>query len=195
MPLIKFAWAHSNTPSRRRGLRYSHAGFTLMEAIVAVSVFALSATAIVGVYTAVQRLNQQSANLQALQQNGRFITEDITKIIRNGRIDYARYGTQAPQPSTDNLYLVDRSGVPIRIYPQGSNLMIEKTGIGASNFTGREVGVVNFRTYIWPATNPFPGGLEQPTVTIFLELESNLNPRDRVRIPFQITASTRQYPE
>lgn len=173
----------------------SEKGFTLIEAVTAVSVFAVAVTSIVGVYTGVQRLNQQSAALQALQQNGRFITEDITKIIRNGQIDYARYGGQVPQPAAQNLYLIDRDGVQIRVYQQGNDLIIEKAGIGSSTFSGREVKVLNFLVFIWPAANPFPAGSEQPTVSVFLELESNINQREKTRIPFQTTAATRQYPE
>lgn len=166
-----------------------------MEAIVAVSVFAVSAVSIMGVYLSVQKLNQQSSSLQALQQNGRFITEDLTKVVRNGEIDYARYGSSVPQPSTNDLYLRDRDGVQIRIYRQEDFLIIEKLGIGSSNFTGTEVKVLDFLVYIWPATNPFPGGTEQPTVSVYLNLESNINQRDKIRLPFQITAATKQYPE
>lgn len=173
-------------------------GFTLIEAVVSVSVFALAVTSMVGVYTAVQKLNQQSAALQVLQQNGRFITEDITKIIRNGQIDYARYpSATVPQPSTGDLYVIDRNGVRVRIYRSGNDLIIDKAGIGSTVFTGREVRVLTFQAYIWPSQDPYAGGSvsEQPTVTMFLDLESNINQRDKVRIPFQITVSTRQYPE
>lgn len=173
-------------------------GFTLIEAITAVSVFAIAATSMVGVYTSVQRLNQQSASLQLLQQNGRFITEDITKIIRNGQIDYARYGSSIPQPSPpdpDYLYLLDKDNVQISIYQSGDDLIINKTGIGSTKFSGKEVKVLNYEVFIYPATNPFPGGTEQPAVTIFLDLESTINPRNKIRLPFQITVSTRQYPQ
>lgn len=175
--------------------KFHEKGFTLIEAVVAVSVFAVATTSIVGVYLAVQRLTAQSAALQAVQQNGRFITEDLTKTIRNGQIDYARYGGSIPQPATTNLYLLDRDGVPIRIFQSGNDLILDRAGVGSTNFTSREVRVRDFKVYIWPAVNPFPGGAEQPTATVFLELESNINPRDKLRVPFQTTAATRQYPE
>lgn len=167
-----------------------------MEAVVAVSIFAIAATSIVGVYVSVQRLNQASVSLQALQQNGRFITEDITKIVRNGQIDYSRYpGGSVPQPATQDLYLIDRDGARIHIYLQGTGLIYDKTGAGVTTFSGTEVSVLNFLAYIWPAANPFPGATEQPTVTIYLNLQSNVNSRDKTVIPFQTTVATRQYPE
>lgn len=173
-------------------------GFTLMEAIVAVSVFAIAATSIVGVYLSVQRLNQASAALQALQQNGRFMTEDITKVVRNGQVDYARYGGGGvPQPATPHLYLLDRDRVQIDIYQSGNNLVLDKLGVGSTNFSGTEVAIKNFQVYVSPAANPFAGGAvkEQPTVTLYLDLESNINARDKTRYVLQTTVATRQYPQ
>ncbi|MBI2637941.1 MAG: hypothetical protein HYW88_03500, partial [Candidatus Sungbacteria bacterium] len=132
--------------------------------------------------------------------NGRFVTEDLTKTIRNGQIDYARYAATygssgVPQPWASELFLLDRDSVAVRVYQSGNELVIEKGGIGSSTFTGQGVKVLDYKVYIWPALNPFSGGSvqEQPTATLFLNLESNLNPRDVVRLPFQITVATRQY--
>ncbi len=183
-------------------LRIYEKGFTLIEAVVAVSVFAVAMTSIVGVYVSVQRLNQSSAALSALQQNGRFITEDITKIIRNGQVDYPRYVSVygaggVPEPQATELFLLDQDSVPVRIYRQGTQLMLERTAaqIYTTNYSGREAAVLGFSAYIYPATSPFPGGTEQPTVTIFLDLEANVNTRDKLRIPFQTTVASRQYPQ
>ena len=173
-------------------------GFTLIEAVVSVSVFAIAATSIVGVYLSLQRLNQASASLNALQQNSRFISEDISKIIRNGRIDYSRYPDgQAPQPSATDLYLVDKDGAQIWIYrnPTSEALVLDKLGIGSANFSSNEVRIKDFRVYIWPSGNPFPGGTEQPTATLYLDLESNVNARDKTRMKFQVGLSTREYLE
>lgn len=169
-------------------------GFTLIEAVVATTVFAVAMTSMVGVYVSVQRLNSQSSSLQALQQNARFINEDLTKTINNGQIDYARYGS-VPQPFATDLYLRDKDQVQIRIYRSGNDLMVDKAGVGTAWLTGREVRVLNFQVYIWPATNPFPGGTEHPTVTLYLDMENNLNRRDRTRLKFQTTMATREYPE
>ncbi len=173
-------------------------GFTIIEAVVATSVFAFAAVSIVGVYLAVQRLNQASATLQALQQNGRFVTEDITKIVRNGQIDYASYpGSLVSEPSTGDLYLIDRDGVHLHIFQSGTVLVIGKTGFGSSNLTGAEVKVLNFKAFVWPSTDPFAGGsvLQQPTVTVYLQLQGNVYPRDQTLFSIQTTAVTRQYPK
>ncbi len=174
---------------------HSQFGFTLIEAVVATAVFAMTMTSIVGVYIAVQRLNRQSASLQALQQNGRFISEDVTKLIRNGQIDYARYGASVPQPTTPNLYAIDRDGMQVWVYRSGDSLILDKGSYGSANLTSKEVKVLNFQVFVWPATDPFPGGTEQPTVTMYLDLQANISSQDVTRFPFQITVATREYPQ
>ena len=175
-------------------------GFTLIEAIVATSVFAVAATSIVGVYASIQRLNRQSSALQALEQNVRFVGGELTKIIEAGKIDYASYaaGTVA-QPFTTDLYLRDHNQTQLRIFKSGDFLALEKAGVGTANLTGREIKVLNFRLYIWPATNPFPEGpatpKEQPTVTIYVDLQSNLGGENPSLMTFQTTIATREYPQ
>lgn len=172
----------------------SHRGFTLIEAVVSVSVFALVIVSIIGVYLAVQRLNQQSAAMQILEQNARFIAEDITKFVRNGQIDYSRYsGSVAPQPYTTDLFLLDRDNVRLHIYKSGTNLILDKSGAGTANFTGSDLRVLDFKAFIWPAADPIPGGSEQPAVTVYMDMETDVNSLAKARFPFQITVATRQY--
>jgi type II secretory pathway pseudopilin PulG len=177
-------------------------GFTIIEAVLSVSIFAMAMTSIIGVYLSVQRINQASASLQALQQNARFISEDISKIIRNGEIDYSRYPSQTAPTQSGDLYLLDKDGNEVYIYrdtnlasPTFENLMIEKQLIYLAPFSSKEVKVKDFQVLVWPATNPFPAGLEQPRVTVFLDLEANVNLRDKTTAKFQFTLTTRQYPE
>ncbi len=177
-------------------------GFTLLESVVATAVFAVAMVSIIGVYLSIQRINQVNASLQALQQNGRFVSEFITKIIRNGRIDYDSYSClifpdTVCQPYVTNLYLLDQDNINTRIYkPVGQNLILVQTPGGSSRLTGNEVHITNFRAYIWPPRDPYgflPLDREQPTVTVFFELESNVDPRYIIKMPVQITAATRQY--
>jgi|SRR3989338_5516381 len=176
-------------------IRDSQFGFTLIEAVVSAAVFAVAITGISGAYISVQRLNQTSASLQAIQQNIRFISEDLSKLVRNGQVDYVSYGGTAPQ-SAAYLYLLDRDGQKVQISLSGNNdLELNKPGIGKTNYNGREIKIYNFVAFVTPATNPFPGGTEQPTVTIYMEIEANISQRTKIRTPFQMTLSTWQYPQ
>lgn len=176
----------------------SGAGFTIIEALVSATIFAVASVSIVGVYLAVQRLNQASRSLNAVQQNARFVMEDIAKLVRNGQVNYVSYGGRVPQPSTRELLLLDRDGTPIRIYFDAGNqtVLLEKTGSGPTGYVGREVSVLDFRVYIWPDTDPFlqVSPQEQPTVTVYMDLQSNLNPRHVERAQVQTTVATREYP-
>lgn len=175
-------------------------GFTLIEALVAAGVFVIAMMSITGIYVSVQRLNQRSAALQAIGQDARFVQEDLTKLIANGTVDYSQYpGRTVPQPSTNQLWVLDKDGIQVRVFRSGNILRIRKGPAGnTTDYTGSNVRVLNFRVFITPATDPFPVGggspREQPTVTVFLDLEANLGARDRVRQSFQTTAATRQYP-
>ena len=176
-------------------------GFTLIEAVISISVFATVMTSILGVYVSIQRLNRQSTALQALEQNIRFINEDLLKTIANGKIDYASYPAQTvPQPFATDLYLLDKDSNQIHVYQSGDYLIISKTGAASSNFSGREVKVLDFRVYVWPAVKPFPKTAstpkEQPTVTIYADVQSSAAGGFGVaRLPFQTTVATREYPE
>src|SRR3989344_4024296 len=188
---------HSEHSDGYLGHSGRQSGFSLIEALVSATIFAIAATSITGVYLSVQRLNQAARSLTAVQQNARFVMEDISKIVRNGQIDYAVYGGTVPQPYTEALYLIDRDGTHVRITRPGFNLGLIKNG-NFTDYTGDEVQVLVFRVYIWPPTDPFattgtPPD-EQPTVTVFLDLQSHLNPRFVERAQIQTTVATRQYP-
>jgi len=103
-------------------------GFTIIEAITSVSVFAIAMASIIGVYISIQKLNAQSNSLQSLQQNIRFVKDDFTKLVSNGQIDFASYpGAAVPQPATGDIYLLDQAGNPVHIYRAGDFLILAKT--------------------------------------------------------------------
>ncbi len=197
----KFITSHSR--HSRGDSRHSSRsrGFTLIEAVIAAGVFALASTSIVGVYTSIQKLNRRSTALEAIEQNIRFLNEDLTKTIASGSIDYAAYpGGIVPQPYTADLFLFDRNNNRLRIYQSGNALMLQKTTAGATAvYTGSDIKIIGFKVYVFPQSNPFPITVgtprEQPTVTIYLEFESNVGPQDIVRQVYQVTAATKQYPE
>ncbi len=205
----KIATSDMRLAMRRKTSRLSlvarrQSGFTVIEALVSATIFAVASVSITGVYISVQRLNQASRSLVAVQQNGRYMMEDIAKIVRNGQVDYARYASlesngRVPQASAQYLYLLDRDGTQVRIvYNAGNqNVTIQKGVSAVTNYVGNEVKVLDFRAFVWPDTAPFsilasrPD--EQPTVTIFVSLESNQNPRYIERAQMQTTVATRQY--
>src|SRR6185436_19309143 len=82
-------------------------GFTLVEAVVATAVFAFVMSSIVAVYISTLQLDRKTRSLRNVNQSARFITEFLTKEIRNGSINYASF-TGGLVPSTNNeLYILN----------------------------------------------------------------------------------------
>lgn len=66
-------------------------GFTLVEMLVAVSIFSVVVTASTDVFIRAQRSNRQASALEKVQDTTRFILTRIAQDIRTGSIDYAYY--------------------------------------------------------------------------------------------------------
>src|ERR1700690_132566 len=63
-------------------------GFTLIEALVATVLFATVVTSLMGIYTFAIRLSRREDSIRTATENVRFLSEFLTKEIRNGQIDY-----------------------------------------------------------------------------------------------------------
>ena len=173
-------------------------GFTLIEAVVAVSVFAVAVTAIVGSLLAVLRINEKSRAIRVVEQNARFLSEFIAREVRNGSLNYAAYGGGLSQPESV-LHLINSNNEAESIYLSGSTLYLNKSGVGAAPLTSADVVVSNLNFYIYPLSDPFQvgGPNAQPRVTFTFKLTSNLSirPTDQASINVQSTVVPRDYPQ
>lgn len=172
-------------------------GFTLIESVVAVSVFALLMTSIMGSILAVMRVNEKSRAVRTVEQNARFLTEFITREIRNGSVDYAAYGGSIGQPDVETLRYLNIDGEPVRIWLNSGVLNMQKVA-GTSFLSGNDVVVSGLEFYIKPSTNPYVSGgpNQQPYVTFTMTITSKINirPEDQATITVQTTVSSREYP-
>lgn len=66
-------------------------GFTVVELVVAMTVFAVVITVAVGAFVSVQRTAQKTSAQRKVQQDTRYNLEQLTRQIRSGRIDYGFY--------------------------------------------------------------------------------------------------------
>lgn len=188
------------------------AGFTIIEALVSVSVFALSMTAIVASFLAVMRLDEKSRQIRLVEQNARYVSEFLSRELRNGRLDYSAYGgsltAASPQGKSDRLYLTNAAGEQESIYPSdvsgnyqaaGVYLALNKTGVGTTLLTSSDVGVSNLNFYVDPPSDPYPAAApikRQVRVTIVFTVSStaSVSITDRALINIQTTISQRYYP-
>ena len=170
-------------------------GFTVIESIVAVSVFALTVTSVIGSFIAIIRIDEKSRGIRVVAQNVRFVSEYLTREIRNGYVRYSAYGASVAQPGPVTvLYLNDHTGTPIDITLSGGKLRLTRGG-STTDLTGNDVVVSSFAVWIFPATNPYPVGSVQPRVTFTFTIRSNISirPTDQTTIQYETSASPRYY--
>lgn len=64
-------------------------GFTLIEVVVATTIFAVVATAMMALFNYTLKINRRAEAVRQATQGIRNFTEFVVKIVRNGQIDYA----------------------------------------------------------------------------------------------------------
>ncbi|MCL5666468.1 MAG: type II secretion system GspH family protein [Patescibacteria group bacterium] len=73
-------------------------GFTLMEIIVATTIFVMTSTALLSLFNYVLKINRRSEALRQASQGMRNFAEFLVKEVRNGQIDY--FVLNGTQPGT-----------------------------------------------------------------------------------------------
>ena len=135
------------------------AGFTLMEILVALSIFSLLVVVIINVFLLALSSQRQASFRQKTLASLRFATETIAQQIRTSEIDYSYYGGQIPTTPTNALALIDQNGRKIRytLASSGINLEIITDGISEKDLltSDEEVAVLDLDFYIAPLTSPF----------------------------------------
>ena len=154
-------------------------GFTLMEVLVATSIFAIISLASLSIYTAILKAGQKTTALTRIQKESQFIMQVLAKKIRTSRVnyDYLGYNPEVVNPEQE-LSLIDNVGDEFvfsldeinKVLKVSVNSGDEKI-IPASNV---DLDALNF--YINPLTNPYsldspPNS--QPYVTIVMEISSS----------------------
>lgn len=173
-------------------------GFTLVEALVSVAIFSMAVTAVVGSFLAILRISEKSRSIRLVEQNARFLSEFLTREIRNGSIDYSSYSTVS-NPE-DELYLINVDGEAELISLSSGSMRLTKAGFSDSDLSSSDITVSDLDFYISPNSDPFcpaPCPDAQPRVTYTFTLTSNTSLReaDQTSMRVQGTVSSRQYPD
>lgn len=192
-------------------------GFTLVEVIVATTIFVIVVAAMLGLFDYTLKVNRRVQAMREVAQGTRTFAETLTREIRNGRIDYeantwatecdaANYAdTENPNKS---LGVVSRNGDKLCFYfdPAENNAfklkkLTAQGEIIATVFSSSRFRVIpeTFRFIVGPTTDPtqqtaglYPG--IQPHVTIVAQFEINtFEPTGPIRIDYQTTISTDVY--
>lgn len=158
----------------------NQAGFTLVEAIVATGVFATMVAAIIGIYLSAVKINRKTDMSRTLSESARFISEFLSKEIKNGDIDFNSGITpctpplRSSDPKGHYISLINVDGDSFCIYTGrddgiadspptpsspgnlGTNLWMKKNTLSAVRLHPPNVSLASFIVYINPPYDPCP---------------------------------------
>lgn len=190
----------------------SGAGFTLIEAVVALGIFSIATTYAVSIFVQSNQIQKRTANIQRITADARYVLEVMSREVRLGHLDYNYSGYTLPLDANQaELALLDVNGQPVRFkrFDEGTGRFTVQVCEGAGcasnlyyDITPKDLSVEKLNFYISPATDPFVWDLgqamysnnEQPRVTIVMETKSIRPdlPTPQV-INFQTTVTERKY--
>lgn len=184
-------------------------GFSLMEMLIVVALFAISMLIISQTFMSFNRLHRRVANRALVNQESRYVMEMLVRAVRNRAFSYS----PEPLAKDTQLRLMQSNGRELIIkksvagdpacgdIASVSCLLISfDSGSAWSPFTGKKVNVESFDVYLYPAQSPFvlaEGGYpndSQPFVTINLRLKYMANiVEERESVQTQTTVASRIY--
>ncbi|MBU4360305.1 prepilin-type N-terminal cleavage/methylation domain-containing protein [Patescibacteria group bacterium] len=155
-------------------------GFTLMEVLVATSIFAIISLASLSIYTAILTSGQKTTALTRIQSETQFIMQVLAKKVRTSRVDYNYYETHPINNTTGNndLVLIDNVGDEFIFSLDEINSTIKvSVNDGAEKIIpSANVNIDDLKFYINPTNNPYSLDAppsSQPYVTIVMTVSSS----------------------
>jgi len=160
-----------------RNIKIRQNGFTLMEMLVATSIFVLVAVSSLSIYTAALRASQKTTALVRIQQETQLIMGLLAKKIRTSLVDYDYTGYNTPLVNPeDKLALIDLLGDTYVFKKSGDTLTVSINDSEDKIILADYVTLDDLDFYISPTTNPFASLDEPPSsnpyVTIVMSVSS-----------------------
>ena len=173
----------------------AHKGFTLVEMLVAISIFMLVMVSTLGAFLSMVDLNKKVQNVRVAMDNANLAMESMMRTIRLG-YDYEQVGT-----SGIRLIDQDRNNVEYSVVcndPDGRQcnnfaLTVNKSGTGAVTITSSDLKLEQVEFIV---TGENLADDIQPSVKIFIKGKTNLPQiKDRLNFDFvfQSIATQRLY--
>jgi len=182
-------------------------GFTLVEILVAISIFAIVSVIVSAIFLNANHLQQNTANYQRLQNDGRYVIEKLAREIRSREIQYpvgdsftdqlrfekdengdslsvfANPAVRDGKTINSLVYSVyhDGESVPENDFLNSSDVEISSVSFFVSPFVANDWGSV-------------PNTKIQPRVTILLKIKNvAVNPKYVKELTLQTTVSSKVY--
>lgn len=174
-------------------------GFTLIEILVAMSIFVIVMLTIGGIFVSITKTQRKSSIEQRVQAEARYALELLTQEIKGGEIDYNAYGGALGSNLQTILNLIRPNGDNVQ-FRLGDNTLKMRVGGSDQNVLSSDVKVENLQFYITPLASPFDFGAgvpnEQPRVTISFtvkEAKTTAKAEEKSEMKVQTTVSSRIY--
>lgn len=186
-------------------------GFTLVEMLVAMSVFVIAATAATDLYISASKMSRAVRSRERLQNEARFAFETISREVRTGTINYQAFGGGPVPVYGDTLSLFDRDG-NTEVFRLSTStgecaeggypcLLICDSAVCSPLTTGKIVWD-EVRFYVSPQNDPFLfdpvsgnyAASAQPRVEIFVRMHvQSVLPEEAASITLQTSITSRVY--
>ncbi|HLD20076.1 MAG TPA: hypothetical protein VJB93_02425 [Patescibacteria group bacterium] len=187
--------------------QYSYTqGVTLLETIVAVSIFLIVMVTVTQIFSSAIGANRRIEAGSVVEQEIRRWTDEISRELRTGEIDYERYqralGSTLDRTGSDTLYIIGRGGEQVEFSVKDDAVVVyRKKDISSEESYASlsdKVMVEKIRFYVYPFQDPFAlssGAYSvnvQPRVTIVATAQLKQPIRsEEGKVDFQTTLTSR----
>lgn len=185
-------------------INFDQSGFTLAEMLVTVGIFAITMAISSSIFINVNNLQQQTASMAKLQNEGRYVLEKMSKEIRGRELDYVSMANLGVNGETDKLvFKTDEFGDAYEIYFDTDRIKVKISNVSEvkiADLTAAEIIVEKLEFIVSPAQDPYeafpavPAYFEQPRVTIMMVIKNRNVPEKYKRtLLLQTTISSKVY--
>ncbi|MFA6593716.1 MAG: prepilin-type N-terminal cleavage/methylation domain-containing protein [Candidatus Buchananbacteria bacterium] len=181
-------------------------GFTLVEMLITAGLFAITSILVGGVFINVNNLQQQTANMEKLQNDGRYMVEKMGREIRGRELDY-----EATLPSAEGkvdrlVFKEDEAGEIWQLAYDAEDFSakifittVNPNNTVSASLNASDVGVKNLQFIVSPVFNPYDDDtlndyVYQPEITVLMTLyNKNTSSRHYKELRLQTTISSKVY--
>lgn len=176
-------------------------GFTLAEMLITIGVFAIVSVVTSSIFINVNNLQQQTGNLQRLQNEGRYLLEKMAKEIRGRELNYEKMSLSSGDLIDQLDFRVDELGdaMSIRFGKEDGKVFIivnnEKESLNSE-----QIEIKDLKFKVSPLSDPYSqevtslSEVMQPMVTIYMKLSNKGVPERYLKnLELQTTISSKIY--
>lgn len=172
-------------------------GFTLVEMLVAMSIFAVFVGVMIGSYTGIVRGQREANDYRTMYAESRRVFESVIYELREGMVDYGCNRN----PSLSELYLISKDGkTHTHIFEKEGVLKMEKGLEEEKDLNSFEVKAKNVKFNFYPAVDPYDseyvmnnGYQFHPFVNMKMTFEKEKRDHSFFTVNLETTISSRIY--